>query len=277
MRKKVSVIIRVYDRIDDLEKNLFIISKLWSHHDYHVTVVFNGQEAGYTLTDNIKNSCSDIINLEKNAGHLKGNSQLILEALHHQQAGSDYTILLEADTWLMGDELIDRYIQKLDSSEYVWASSEWVEARWSLGLDFILLKSPFFKEHGSALFTFEKRPEMSICEEMLEQNYPFTYITELMPVHRPSMIKSLYNADSGRIRLFPRAKMLTHHIETLEGAMQRKLYLADVCYGKPFFTSTPPYKLLLHQLGYRLLELLLRLTPRYSWFKKKRYTFKTSA
>ena len=273
MRYKVSVIIRVYDRTEDLDKNLKIISKLWTRHDYEVTVVFNGQSSGYTLSDYTTKTAHKIINLEKNAGHLKGNSQLILEALKNRDSKSDYTILLEADTWLMGDQLIDTYLSKMHASNSVWASSEWVEARWSVGVDFILIKSSFFEEHGKTLFTFETRPEMSICETLLQQKYPFLYIKECMPVHRPSFIKSIYNADGGRVRLFPRAKMLTHHIENLENGMPEKLYLADVCYSKPFFTTTAPFQLYLHHKGYRLLELLMRLTPRSTWFKSKRYTF----
>ena len=274
MRKKVSVIIRVYDRIDDLEHNLHIISQLWTKHDYHITVVFNGQEAGYTLTKTIIENSSYIINLEKNAGHLKGNSQLILEA-HKQTIESDFTILLEADTWLMNDTIIDTYINKLSSNDAVWASSEWVEARWSLGLDFILMKSSFFKQEGQSLFTFEKRPEMSICETLLEKQFPFIYITELMPVHRPSLLKSIYNADGGRIRLFPRAYALTHHIENLKGGMNEKLYLADIMLAKPFFTNSSSIHLRIQNIKYRFIEFILRFTPRSTWFKKKRYTFKT--
>lgn len=37
-----------------------------------------------------------------------------------------------------------------------------------------------------------------------------------MPVHRPNMIKRIYNGYGGRIREFPKAKMVTHHIEDLE-------------------------------------------------------------
>ena len=274
MQKKVSVIIRVYDRIDDLSHNLHIISQLWTKHDYHITVVFNGQEAGYELTEEITANASHIINLEQNAGHLKGNSQLILEAHKQQTKESDFTILLEADTWLMNDTLIDTYIHRLSSSDAVWASSEWVEARWSLGLDFILMKSSFFQQEGLTLFNFEKRPEMSICETLLEKQFSFIYITELMPVHRPSLIKSIYNADGGRIRLFPRAYTLTHHIEDLKGGMAEKLYLADIMRTKPFFTMSTPSDLLIQNVKYRLIEFILRITPRSTWFKKKRYTFK---
>ncbi len=274
MRKKVSVIIRVYDRIEDLEKNLHIIATLWELHDYSVTVVFNGHDAGYKLTDTVKDHADKIITLEKNAGHLKGNSQLVIEALKQADDDSDYTLLLEADTWLMGDGLIDRYINKMEHTETVWASSEWVESRWSLGLDFILLKTPFVRRADPTLFDYETRPEMYVCEKMMENHYPFTYVKELMPVHRPSAIKDIYHADGGRLRLFPRAKMVTHHIENLAGGMAQKLYLADVCYGKPFFTQTPKLQLRLHNLGYRLLELILKIVPRSAWFEKKKLTFK---
>lgn len=275
MRKKISVIIRVYDRVIDLEKNLYIISKLWLFHDYIITVVFNGGNDGYELTDIVRNLSSNIISLDENAGHMKGNSQLIMEALKQFQADTDYTILLEADTWLMGDDLIDKYVRKMNETDFVWASSEWKESRWSLGLDFILLESKFLSDNYTLLFDFEDKAETYICEQMLRHNFQFTYILELMPVHAPSLIKKLYRAvyraDLDRLMLFPRAKMVTHHIENLDGGMEKKLYLADVCYGKPFFTKNTKSMLKLHNLGCRILEIIIKLTPRSTWIKKKKY------
>ena len=275
MRKKISVIIRVDDRVSDLEKNLYIISKLWLLHDYIVTVVFNGGNDGYELTGIVRNLSSNVLSLEKNAGHMKGNSQLIMEALRQLQADTDYTILLEADTWLMGDDLIDKYIRIMSETDYVWASSEWKESRWSLGLDFILLDSKFLSNNYSLLFDFEDKAETYICEQMLRHNFQFTYILELMPVHAPKLMKTLYRAlygiDVDRLMLFPRAKMVTHHIENLDGGMEKKLYLADVCYGKPFFTKSTKTTLKLHNLLYRVLELIIKLTPRSTWIKKKKF------
>lgn len=271
MRKKISVIIRVYDRVIDLEKNLYIISRLWLLHDYIITVVFNGGSDGYELTDNIRNLSSTILSLEENSGHIKGNSQLIMEALKQSKANTDYTILLEADTWLMGDDLIDKYIRKMNETDYVWASSEWKESRWSLGLDFILINSKFLSDNYTLLFDFEDKAETYVCEQMLHHNFHFIYILELMPVHAPKLIKTLYRGNLDRFMLFPRAKMLTHHIENLDGGMNKKLYLADVCYGKPFFTKNTKTMLKLHNLGYRIFEIIIKLTPRSTWIKKKKY------
>mgnify|MGYP000503452781 CR=1 FL=1 len=46
MNKKIAVLIRVYDRTEDLKLNVQIIKDLWNDHEYDIFVCFNGKEKG---------------------------------------------------------------------------------------------------------------------------------------------------------------------------------------------------------------------------------------
>ena len=47
---KVAILIRVYDRIEDLKHNLRIISDTWKENDYYTIVVSYGKKNGYEVT-----------------------------------------------------------------------------------------------------------------------------------------------------------------------------------------------------------------------------------
>ncbi len=271
--KKVAVLIRVYDRIEDLKYNLQIIKDLWNNNDYDVFVSSNGKSSGYKIDDETSKNIFKLIELEENAGHLKGNSQLLLEGCKNIPFDNyDYLIILEADTWIMDDSIITKYIKNLDSSQNVWASAEWVESRHSLAVDFAIIKSKFIKEYYSHLFDFTTKAEMWIAENLNEMKKEFTYINEFMPIHRPSAVKSIYNADEGRLRVFPLAKTVTHHIENLEGGMDKKKELANLVSKSNYFENKKNSSDLSYYL-YILLQFSLRSVPRSSWIKKKKTTF----
>ena len=273
--KNVAVLIRVYDRVDDLKYNLQIINDLWKQNNYKIYVSFNGKSNGYELDKSIYKYSEQVIELEQNAGHLEGNSQLLLEGMKNIELSNfDYLIILEADTWLMGDNLIVNYISKLESTSAVWASSEWVGNRYSVGVDFAIIKASFISKHYKNMFTFTTMAEMWIAEYMMNIDVKYLFIDELMPVHRPSLIKSIYNADGGRVRVFPKGNMITHHIENLDDGIKRKKELADIVYGKKYFTKTPNITLYINYYLYLSLQSLLKILPRSSWIKKKKYTFK---
>ena len=163
--KNVAVLIRVYDRVDDLKYNLQIINDLWKQNNYKIYVSFNGKSNGYELDKSIYKYSEQVIELEQNAGHLEGNSQLLLEGMKTIELSNfDYLIILEADTWLMGDNLIVNYISKLDSSNNIWASSEWVENKYSVGIDFAIIDANFISKHYKNMFTFTTMAEMWMAE-----------------------------------------------------------------------------------------------------------------
>lgn len=276
MKKKIAVLIRVYDRTNDLKINVQVIKDLWKEHDYDIFVCFNGKEKGYILDKKVHDS-TKVIQLDHNAGHLKGNSQLLLEGMKHINLTQyNYLIILEADTWLMGDSLITKYVNLLDNSSSVWASSEWVENRYSVGVDFAIIDSTFISKHYKNLFNFTTDAEMWVAEYMMHVKAPFIFIKELMPVHRPSCIKSIYNADGARLRVFPSGNIVTHHIENLVGNMQKKKLLADAMYQNNYFTQESKSTLIITYYKYMFLNLFLKILPRSGWFKKKKSTFRDS-
>lgn len=271
--KNIAVLIRVYDRTEDLKFNLQIINDLWTQNQYDLFVCFNGKEKVHSLDKNIYEQ-SKVIELDKNEGHLKGNSQLLIEGIKNIDLQRyDYLIILEADTWIMGDSLISKYINKLENSSAIWASTEWVENRYSLGLDFAIIDVPFLSKHYEKLFNFTVQAEMWVAEYIKHLNEDFIFIKELMPVHRPSIIKFIYSADGGRLRVFPNGNMVTHHIENLKGSMKKKKQLADAMYMNNYFTKNTKVSLIIIYIKYVLFNHFLKLLPRSSWFKKKKSTF----
>jgi hypothetical protein len=272
---KIAVVIRVYNRVEDLENNIKIINSLWKNNNYDIFIVFNGQSAGYFLTQYIYDNASKVVNLTNNAGHLKGNSQLLIEGIQNidNLLNYDFLLILEADTWLMQDDIISKYSNILKDSDAVWASSLWVESKYSLGLDFAIIKTDFILEHYKVLFNFQENPEMWIAEYLMFTNHNHIAIQELMPVHRPSIIKTLYNADQGRLRIFPKAKMLTHHVENLEGGIKSKKELANIMYKNIFFHTSSRVNHNFQYNKYLFFHTLLKYLPRSSWFKKKKKTF----
>ena len=92
--RNVQIILRVFNRVEDLEANLQIIRNNWKRCNYHITIVCNGKEKGYGCTDLSLRLADEIIELKYNAGHLEGNSQLLTEACKNIQENCEYTILI---------------------------------------------------------------------------------------------------------------------------------------------------------------------------------------
>lgn len=221
-KKKICVLIRVYDRTEDLLYNLKIIRDTWKDHYYDVYVVSNGINNGYNIPENTSTLAKSIINLKENAGHLKGNSQLLMEGMKFINIQSyDYLIILEADTWLYTDKIISKYIKRLENSDAVWASARWYDKFYSLATDFAIIKTSFL-EHNIDIFNFTTFPECYVCNYLIEHNKKYILIKENMYVNTPSYIKHFPFAPNGRFFCFPASKMVTHHIELLKGGMNTK-------------------------------------------------------
>lgn len=265
--KKITVLIRVYNRLEDLEVCLELIRKNWKRNDYEIIAVSNGRTKGYILNDDIKRKCDKVIELEENAGHLLGNSQLLKEGLKKISLDSEYVIILEADTWIYDDEVIDRYIKRMEIEKAVWASAEWIKKYWSLALDIAIIKKDFLIKNINIL-DFSIHPESYVCNYLMGRNEKFLYIKENMPVHRPNMIKGIYNGYGGRIREFPKAKMVTHHIEDLEGGIQTKKSIANKVFNKRYFDIEEKSKFNIKRMEFILL--LIRICPNSSWVRGKK-------
>lgn len=222
MKQKVCVIIRVYNRIQDLEYNLDIIRKTWSAKDYYIIVSSNGEQDGYILTDKIKSLSDIIVKYDGNSGHLKGNSLLLLQAIPYIPNECEYTLLLEADTWLYKDALICKYIKQLKNQNAVWASAQWYDRYYSLATDFAIVQSDYILNHRQ-LLEFGNYPEPYVANYLIDNNQKYILIKENMLPQLPSYIKQYPYAPEGRFFVFPLSRMVTHHVELLKGGMKEKL------------------------------------------------------
>lgn len=274
MKRRVAVLIRVYDRIDDLKYNLQIIKQTWTEFDYHIIVVSNGYPDGYRIDVDSVRVIDNFVALENNAGHKKGNSQLLMEGQKYIPLDCDYTVILEADTWIYGDRTIKEYIEFMEeASNIVWASADWYDKDYALAVDFAVIKSDFIRNNPD-LFDFEDYPESYIANYLRDTDAGFKWITENMPVHVPSYVpKYPYVDDSTQKRfyVFPKSKMVTHHIEFLKGGIsQKKRYfniVADYDFFKEEIVSNKAWERFKMYFWIRFSKLFIKK----SWFQKKYY------
>ncbi|MBK5721487.1 hypothetical protein JGH11_11450 [Dysgonomonas sp. Marseille-P4677] len=236
---KLAVLIRVYDRIEDLKYNLQIISDTWAENDYYIIVVSNGKRNGYEISPDSIALINKLVVLEDNAGHRKGNSQLLMEGMKYIPGDCDYTLILEADTWVYNDSIITKYARLLsENSHAVWASADWYDKYYALATDFAIIKTNYIKQNPG-IFDFELFPECHIANFLQTTNAGFIWITENMPIHVPSYIRYGYpyvpNIKEGRFYVFPKSRMVTHHIEYLKGGMDQKKKYFNIIANSHYF------------------------------------------
>lgn len=264
----ICVLTRVYDRIEDLIHNVSIIKDTWKTFNYDLLVVSNGSKFGYSVPQEVRNDAS-VIELTENVGHLKGNSQLLMEGYNHIDFNKyDYVIILEADTWIYSDEIIKKYISKLESSSAVWASALWYDRFYSLATDFAIIKASFL-ENNKQIFDFEDYPECYVCNYILDRGLSYLHIKENMPVMVPSYVPRFPYAPYGRFYVFPFSGMVTHHIEHIEGGMESKKYYFNVIAKSNYFKIKK--NIVFGELfKMKVVILLTYLLPRRTWYSKRR-------
>lgn len=271
--EKIAVILRVFNRLEDLRINVRLIRERWQRFEYYLIVSSNGTPNGFPLPDEVCRQADLVVELAENAGHLQGNTQLLKAAVPHLPDDCSYTVILEADTWLMDDALIEKYVRQMQVSGCCWASSEWIEKHWTLGLDFAILRTDFTKDCFTQLFAFGEYPERWVADYMIMHGVKFQYIRELMPVHQPRLLKKFYETPDGRFRLFPAGRMVTHHIEDLPHGMADKLYYAGVAAGAPVFGTRTDLRLTLCRFLCQAILTLARYLPRSRWLRQKKHTY----
>lgn len=233
---KIAVLIRVYDRIQDLKYNLEIIRNTWKENNYYVIVVSNGKTKGFDILPESLPLIDKLVVLEHNAGHRKGNSQLLMEGAKYIPDDCDCTLILEADTWVYTDKIISKYSQKL-SETTVWASADWYDKYYALATDFALIRTDYIKKNPG-IFDFELFPECHIANFLRDTNVQFTWITENMPVHVPSYVRKypyVPNIKEARFYVFPKSRTVTHHIEYLKKGMEKKKQYFNIVAGCDYF------------------------------------------
>jgi glycosyltransferase involved in cell wall biosynthesis len=267
MKNKVCVIIRVYNRVEDLKYCVDIIRDTWKSNDYYVVVVSNGEKDGYIISDDCKNKIDVFVNLTNNVGHFQGNSQLLLEGLKYIPEDCKFTIILEADTWLYGDALIEKYIEKLEKTNAVWASAQFFRYIENLATDIALVNSSFVKEHKK-IFTFSGTPEYYVANYLNDNGFKYIYINENMPINMPRYMRKYPFAPTGRFFSFEKSKMVTHHIESLKGGMEEKKFYFNVVAKTKYFNceNNRSHKWIRMQM--RIFAAFSYLLPYKSWFIK---------
>ncbi|MDH6353917.1 hypothetical protein M2132_000237 [Dysgonomonas sp. PH5-45] len=272
-KAKIAVVIRVYDRVEDLKYNLRVIADTWYENSYYIIVVSNGKNSGYLIDASLSKYIDKLIVLDENEGHLKGNSQLLREGVKHIPSDSDFCIILEADTWIYTDTVITKYARKLAHSGVVWASAGWYDKYYSLAVDFALIKACFVR-NNPLLFDFVDYPECYIAEYLRDKNESFLLLNENMPTHIPSYLPRYPYIDdrkNKRFYVFPKSRMVTHHIEFLDRGMTRKKEYFNIVSGIDYFKETPvankPWRLFKIKFWIALSQCFLKR----SWYSHKLY------
>ena len=239
--RKVCVAIRVYSRVSDLECLVEVINKTWLRYQYDIYVISNGTEDGHPVPADIKDRVHKIICIQNNAGHQSGSSQLLLAFWDNVNLDTyDYTIIIEADTWVYGDKIICKYIGKMEKVvSVVYAAAKWYDRYYSLATDFAIIRNTFLKDNRD-LFVFSDKAECHMANYVMDNGAKFMYIKENMLPHLPTYIKEYPYTQKGRIVCFPFSKMVTHHIELLEGGIKRKKILFNAVSNSRFFDSDVP-------------------------------------
>lgn len=212
---------------------------------------------------------AELVELSENEGHIKGNSQLLKAGVERLTADFPYTVILESDTWLMDDRLIDRYINELEKSERrVWASANWVDKYHSLALDFALIKTSFLLKHpGLFDFTGANMAECAVYNYIKSAGFESVEIGELYPVHTPRILPGGPEVFLRRRNAFPSGPMVTHHLEHIGNSMEKKKEAANRAAGKIIFDTgqSAPAALALWRRLLIMHQAVLQIAPKSRW------------
>ncbi len=266
---KICVLIRVYNRLEDLGVCVETIRKYWQSNDYHVIAISNGVKAGFLIPAATKRLCDQVVELADNPGHIGGNSQLLMEGAKCVPDDCPYTLILESDTWVLSDAIIARYVNLMEEQGVVWASAEWIERFYSLALDFAIIDTKFMKANPE-IFNFKENAEKTVCNYLMDHNAKYVYVRENMPTHLPRAMKFFFSSFSGRMKQFTASKMVTHHLEDLKGGIEEKRRLANIAAGGIFFETGDTADILKEHCKLKWIERLVRIFPRSRWFRTKK-------
>lgn len=266
---KICVLIRVYSRVEDLKHCIDIIRDTWGTNEYFLIVVFNGEEDGYQIDNGTVDKIDLLLKIKNNIGHFSGNSQLLLEGLPHVPNDCDYTVILEADTWIYGDQLIGKYINVLKEKQAVWASAQFFRYVLNLATDFAIIKTDFLKSHTD-IFKFNKTPEYYVGNYLEKNHFRFVYIKENMPINLPRYIRKYPFAPTGRFFIFPAGKMVTHHIESLKNGMSEKMFNFNMVANNRYFEIPEQQSIRATRFFLKMAVAFTALIPYKGWFIKRK-------
>jgi hypothetical protein len=266
----IGVLIRVFNRLDDLKICVQTVRKYWRADEYHLVVVSNGAATGSPVPSEVHAQVDRVVELEQNAGHLEGTAQLLSAGVPYLPDACRYSVLLEADTWVFTDRTIHDYLPRLESRGAVWASAEWVERYWSLGIDFAIAETAYLKANP-ALFRFRAHAEAWIADYLLIHRQRFLYLREHMPVHCPKSLRFIGQKYTygGRFRCFPKARTVTHHLEDLDHGLDSKKLWANICLARREFPLGDPRVIASEHRRLQAFMTLATHVPRSRWLRSK--------
>jgi len=270
------VLLRVHNRLDDLQENIGIIRTRWRRGEYPLYVAFNGAEAGYRLPEGILRSAK-VITFDANPGHISGALQMLFEGLAAIPEEYDFAVTLEADTWLLDDRIVAKYLELMSRDDrVVWAAGNWVDKYHSLAVDFALVRLSFVRECAGR-FAFKDHIESRLYNLIESAGLKSMIIDEVNPTHLPKAAPLVVQASGRRRRAFPRAPMATHHIEDLPGGMEEKKLIANRTAGETIFpTGDTEAWLKFIRFGYLAYDRSLALIPKSRWAKGRKLNLQIS-
>ncbi len=267
---KIDIVLLVYNRIDDLRHCLSIIKDTWISHDYHIIVSSNGRNAGYLVDNEILSKIDTMIESENDKGKLGGQSSLVLNGLTKVRTDSDYVIILEADTWIYSDRIINKYTEQLEKSNALWASAKWYDRFFSLAIDFAIIKAKYLQTNAK-IFDITVYSECYYAQYLINDHQKYIHITENMPVMVPGYLKKYPFAPKGRFFAFPKSQMVTHHIELCKKGFETKKRHFNIVSKTKYFDIKPKFsdKFLLFLMKFS--QATVTILPKRSWFKSHVY------
>ena len=261
----IAVVVRVYDRMADLDVALDLIRRRWTRRPVHVIVASNGLTAGHAVSDAARGRADQVVEIADNPGREAGAARLILDGVARVPAGIRHVVLLESDAWVLDDRVLDRHLTAMERSGAAWTSARWIE-RWSTrALDLALADVRALRAHPGWLDGPEL--EARVAGGLADAGLVASDLLEAMPVHRPRLLARL--GLGSRRHCFPALPMVTHHVEDLRGGIVEKMAIANACAGTRVFDVA--------DAGDRwrrgriaLDEFVSRIAPRSSWWTRPR-------
>ncbi len=270
---EIPVLIRVFDRLSDLECNIAIIKRYWQDRKYPLYVVSNGSKLGFRVPESVHND-AEVIELSDNPGHIHGASQLLVNGVGAVPSQYKYLIILEADTWLLSDHILRKYIDIMENDDDVaLCGANWIDKYHSTAIDFAIIRLPFFRQHSELLdFSDGDSIESRLYADIIGLGKKVALIKEAYPTVLPKAMPFNIQSDGRRRRVFPRMPMVTHHIENLNGGIEEKKIIANKTAGRNVFPSSKrKIELMLYKLAYFIYEKILFITPKSRWFKGRKF------
>jgi hypothetical protein len=279
MNQRVALIIRAYDRLEDLYLNVDIINDTWKNFSYDIFAVTNGKSAGHNVDESLSEKVCKLIVLENNAGHLQGDSQMLQAGMDTINFSNyDFIIALQSDTWVYGDDIVKKYTEKMRKSNSVYAAARWYDRIFSIATDFAIIDSHFLSTN-KAIFKFMDYPEYVIgkhvfsecmvAKYLMSRNENFLFISENMNAMVPSYLKKFPYAPHGRFYVYPKSKMVTHHVEDLKGGMNEKKFHFNALAGVDYFKISNHSNIKVEYLKMYLVSLIEKILVRRSWYSKR--------